>query len=213
MTRYLLGTKDAYIKLGVLNRDPTWVELVGYSGRDWAGDPASRKSQGSGDVDADGSPMASCSRRQRCVRTTTPARAPQGQRRRKRRPASMTSHIISRCCVLNRFCYHTTRSPPHFSIRIRFITESFMWTRDYWSTQDKSEGGPLRIQEHAQLYHITCWWKNQRRRKPRAAHRHMAVTCGGNLALVQTKAPPKDPGDVGRSLEDHAACLFGCMLG
>ena len=76
VTRYLLGTKDAYIKLGVLNGDPSWVELVGYSGRDWASDPASRKSQGSGDVDADECPMVSCSRRQRCVGTSRLARAP-----------------------------------------------------------------------------------------------------------------------------------------
>ena len=30
---------------------------------------------------------------------------------------------------------------------------------------------------------------------------YMVVMCGGNLALVQTKAAPKVPGDVGRSLE------------
>ena len=82
VTRYLLGTKDAFIKLRAQSGDPTWVELVGYSSRDWGGDPASRKSQSSGHVDAYGCPMASRSRRQRCVGTRRPARAPQGQRRR-----------------------------------------------------------------------------------------------------------------------------------
>ena len=37
------------------------MELVGYSDSDWAGDPASRKSQSSGHVDADGCKMASFS--------------------------------------------------------------------------------------------------------------------------------------------------------
>ena len=51
VTRYLLGTKDAYIKLSVQNGDRVLVEL--------AGDPVSRKSQSSGHVDADGCPVAS----------------------------------------------------------------------------------------------------------------------------------------------------------
>ena len=60
VTGYLLGTRDDCIKLRVQNGDPIWVELVSSSGRDWGGDPASRKSQNSGHVDTDGCPMASC---------------------------------------------------------------------------------------------------------------------------------------------------------
>ena len=48
MTRYLLGTQDAYMKLRV--GDPVLVGLVDYSDREWAGNPASRKSQSSGHV-------------------------------------------------------------------------------------------------------------------------------------------------------------------
>ena len=65
--RYLLGTNDAYIKLRVQSGDPVLVELVS----ERAGDQASRKSQSSGHADADGCPLASCSRRQSCVATST----------------------------------------------------------------------------------------------------------------------------------------------
>ena len=58
VTRYLLGTKDTYIKLRVQSGDPVLVELVGRSDSEWAGDPASLKSQSSGHVDADGFPQA-----------------------------------------------------------------------------------------------------------------------------------------------------------
>ena len=68
--RYLLGTNDAYIKLRVQSGDPILVELVGFSDSERAGDQASRKSQSSGHVDADGCPLASCSRRQSCVATS-----------------------------------------------------------------------------------------------------------------------------------------------
>ena len=63
VSRYLLGTRDAYVKLKILNDDPITVELVGYSDSDWAGDPASRKSESSG--------LTSFSRRQSCVATSS----------------------------------------------------------------------------------------------------------------------------------------------
>ena len=57
VTRYLLGTQNAHVKLRIQNDDPITVELVGYSDSDWAGDPSSRKSQSSGHVEADGCPQ------------------------------------------------------------------------------------------------------------------------------------------------------------
>ena len=39
VTRYLLGTQNAYVMLRIQNDDPITVELVGYSDSDWAGDP------------------------------------------------------------------------------------------------------------------------------------------------------------------------------
>ena len=71
VTRYLLGTQDAYVKLRIQSADPVTVELVGYSDSDWAGDPSSRKSQSSGPMEADGCPMTSFSRRQSCVATSS----------------------------------------------------------------------------------------------------------------------------------------------
>ena len=71
VTRYLLGTQDAYVKLRIQNDDLITVELVGYSDSDWAGDPSSRKSQSSGHVEADGCPLTSFSRRQSCVATSS----------------------------------------------------------------------------------------------------------------------------------------------
>ena len=44
VTRYLLGTQGAYVKLRIQTTDPA----TGNSDSDWAGDPASRKSQSSG---------------------------------------------------------------------------------------------------------------------------------------------------------------------
>ena len=70
-TRYLLGTQDAYVKRRIQCADPVSMELVGYSGSDWAGDPSSRKSQSSGHVEADGCPLTSFSRRQNCVATSS----------------------------------------------------------------------------------------------------------------------------------------------
>ena len=61
VTRYLLGTQNAYVKLRIWNDDPITVELVGYSDSDWAGDPSSRKSQSSGHVESDGCPLTSFS--------------------------------------------------------------------------------------------------------------------------------------------------------
>ena len=71
VTRYLLGTQNAYVKLRIQNDDPITVELVGYSDSDWAGDPSSRKSQSSGHVEADGCPLTSLSRKQSCVATNS----------------------------------------------------------------------------------------------------------------------------------------------
>ena len=71
VTRYLLGTQNAYVKLRIQNDDPITVELVGYSDSDWAGDPSSRKSQGSGHVEEDGCPLTPFSRRQSCVATSS----------------------------------------------------------------------------------------------------------------------------------------------
>ena len=71
VTRYLLGTQDGHIKLGVQHGDPVLVELEGYSASDWAGDPSSWKSQSCGHVGADGCPLASRSRRQSCVATSS----------------------------------------------------------------------------------------------------------------------------------------------
>ena len=48
VTRHLLGTEDAHVKLRIQSADPVMVELVGYPDSDWAGDPSSRKSQSSG---------------------------------------------------------------------------------------------------------------------------------------------------------------------
>ena len=59
VTRYLLGTQNAFVKLRIQNDDPITVELVGYSDSDWAGDPSSRKSQSSAHVEADGCPLTS----------------------------------------------------------------------------------------------------------------------------------------------------------
>ena len=41
VTRYLLGTKNAYVMLRIQNDDP--ITLVGYSDGDWAGDPFVKK--------------------------------------------------------------------------------------------------------------------------------------------------------------------------
>ena len=71
VTRYLLGTQDAYVKLRIQGADPVRVELLGYSDSDWAGDPSSRKSQSSGHVEVDGCPLTSFSRRQSCVATSS----------------------------------------------------------------------------------------------------------------------------------------------
>ena len=71
VTRYLLGTQNAYVKLRIQNDDPITVGFVGYSDSDWAGDPSSRKSQSSGHVEADGCPLTSFSRRQSCVATSS----------------------------------------------------------------------------------------------------------------------------------------------
>ena len=71
VTRCLLGTQSAYVKLRIQNDDPIAVELVGYSDSDWACDPSSRKSQSSGHVEADGCPLSSFSRRQSCVATSS----------------------------------------------------------------------------------------------------------------------------------------------
>ena len=65
VTRCLLGTQNAYVKLRIQNDDPITVELVGYSDSDGAGDPSSRESQSSGHVEADGCPLTSFSLRQR----------------------------------------------------------------------------------------------------------------------------------------------------
>ena len=62
LTRYLLETQNAYVKLRIQNDDTITVKLVGYSDSDWAGDPSSRKSQSSGHVEADGCPLTSFSR-------------------------------------------------------------------------------------------------------------------------------------------------------
>ena len=70
VTRYLLGTKGAHIKRSAQSGDPSLVDMD-FSDSDWAGDPASRKSQSSGHVDADGCPMASFSLRQSCVATSS----------------------------------------------------------------------------------------------------------------------------------------------
>ena len=64
------GTQDACVKLRILSADPVTVELVGYSDRDSAGDPSSRKSPSSGHVEADGCPLTSFSRRHSCVATS-----------------------------------------------------------------------------------------------------------------------------------------------
>ena len=69
VTRHVLGTMDANVKLRVQSAVPVTVELVGYDS-DWAGDPSSRMSQSSGHVEADGCPMTSFSRRQSCVATS-----------------------------------------------------------------------------------------------------------------------------------------------
>ena len=50
VTRYLLGTLDAYVKLRIQSADPVTAELVGYSDSDWAGH-----------VKADGCPLTSFS--------------------------------------------------------------------------------------------------------------------------------------------------------
>ena len=71
VTRYLLGTQNAYVKLRIWNDDPITVELVGYSDSDWAGDPSSRKPQSSGHVESDGCPLTSFSSRQSCVATSS----------------------------------------------------------------------------------------------------------------------------------------------
>ena len=71
VTRYLLGTQNAYVKVRIQKIDPITVELVGHSDRDWAGDPSSRQSQSSGHVEADGCPLTSLSRRQSCVATSS----------------------------------------------------------------------------------------------------------------------------------------------
>ena len=67
VTRYLLGTQDAYVKLRIQSADPVTVEFVGYSDSDWAGNPSSRKSQSCVHVEADGCTLTSFSRRQSCV--------------------------------------------------------------------------------------------------------------------------------------------------
>ena len=54
VTRYLLGTQDACIKLRVQRGDPVLMEWRNCSDSDWAGDPVSRTSQSRGHVDADG---------------------------------------------------------------------------------------------------------------------------------------------------------------
>ena len=71
VTRYLLGTQDAFVKLRIQSADPITVELVGYLDSDWAGDLSSRKSQSCGHVEADGCPLKSFSRRQSCVATSS----------------------------------------------------------------------------------------------------------------------------------------------
>ena len=48
VTRYLLGTQDAHVKLRIQSDDPVTVDLVGDSDSGWAGDPSSRKSQSDG---------------------------------------------------------------------------------------------------------------------------------------------------------------------
>ena len=71
VTRYLLGTQNAYVKLRIQSGDPITVELAGYSDSDWAGDPSSSKSESNGHVEADGCPLTSFSRRQTCVATSS----------------------------------------------------------------------------------------------------------------------------------------------
>ena len=71
LTRYLLGTQTAYVKLRIQSDDLITVELVGYSDSDWVGDPSSRKSQSSGHVEADGCPLTSLSRRQSSAATSS----------------------------------------------------------------------------------------------------------------------------------------------
>ena len=61
VTRYLLGTQNAYVKLRIQSEDPITVELVEYTDSDWAGHSSSRKSQSSGHVEADGCPLTSFS--------------------------------------------------------------------------------------------------------------------------------------------------------
>ena len=61
VTRYLLGTQNAYVKLRIQSDDPITVELVGCSDSDLAGDPSSTESQSSGHAEADGCPLASLS--------------------------------------------------------------------------------------------------------------------------------------------------------
>ena len=71
LTRYLLGTQTAYVKLRIQSDDLITVELVGYSDSDWVGDPSSRKSQSSGHVEANGCPLTSFSRRQSSAATSS----------------------------------------------------------------------------------------------------------------------------------------------
>ena len=61
VTGYLLGMEDACITLSVQSGDPVLVELVGLH----------RKLQSSGHVDANGCPIASFSRGQSCVATSS----------------------------------------------------------------------------------------------------------------------------------------------
>ena len=74
VARYLAGTKELVVRLE-LDRDvkPGHVHLVGWADSDWAGDQATRRSQTSGFITADGIAMRSFSRRQATVATSSAA--------------------------------------------------------------------------------------------------------------------------------------------
>ena len=99
VTRYLLGTQNAYVKLIIQNDDPIAVELVGYPDCDCAGDPSSRTSQSSGHVEADGCPLT-CFLEDRAV---------------WRRAAEWQS--TTRCARLRRNYYTLRTILEHFGLR------------------------------------------------------------------------------------------------
>ena len=70
VVRYLPGTKNAAIRSEIRGRSDRAV-IAGWADSDWAGDVSTRRSQSSGHIEIDGSPVSGFSRRQAVVATSS----------------------------------------------------------------------------------------------------------------------------------------------